>query len=189
MIRDAVVSARVPSDLRADLETLARRRGEADLSLTIRRALREHVERHLNGTTRPNLLTGGQGAARRNGTHTERAAALKVAGRVGSQRRRALELYASAGNRGLTADEVCELLAPLPVNGVARRVTDLLQGQAVVERIAPPKIGEREAKTPEGVLTRRTRAGAQATVYVITPHGRRLLEDAADRERARSSAS
>lgn len=190
--RDALVSARVPRDLRDALERLANARG-VDLSVIARAALRAYADHHDLAIPHglaygPGLLAGSDaGAHRRHGTPTEIAAALKVAPRIGSQRRMVLELYEAAAARGLTADEVCASLPRYPVNGLARRVTDLRQGGLV----APRAVYGRSALAPdEDILTdlpatvvRTTRAGAHATVYAITRHGRLELEAARDRER------
>lgn len=162
-----------------------------DLSTTIRRGLRYYADLELGNLDRAaeahaalglptgarfaidrtgNLLDNGRpGASRSRATPTERAAALGVAPRAGTQRRRALELFEAAGDRGLTADEVVVKLAPAPHNGVARRVTDLLQGELIEPR--PHDDEDVRRRWPEIPATRLTRAGAQATVYRITGAG------------------
>lgn len=194
--REAVVSARVPLDLRRELELLASQDGHGELSIVARAALREYTDRRLGRSTGAvdavvdnlgaSLLRGGQGAARRHGTATERAAALAQAPRVGSARRRVLELLEDAGARGLTADEAQRALeraagrgnAP-PVNGTARRVTDLVQGG-----LATPRLDDVDMS----ITTRATRHGAQANVHVITPAGARALETARRREQENTRA-
>lgn len=200
--RDATVAARIPLDLRNDLEELARR-GGVDLSVIIRGALRGYADAALGHHTEAaaghralfaaGLLRGGQGAARRAAGPTERAAALGVAPRVGTARRRALELLEGAGAHGLTADEVQAGLerrahytgerAPA-VNGTARRVTDLVQGGLARPHLIEVTSASLADGTAGEVRTRPTRHGAQATVYVITAAGIRALEDARDRERS-----
>lgn len=201
--RDATVAARVPHDLRADLEKIAARDG-LELSLVIRRILRAGADRELNGDV--TVLAGADGlfsstgTARRRGTPTELAAALKVAPRVGTARFNALAAFELAGHRGHTPDEVCALLEPAPVNGTARRVTDLAQAHAIeplrlVGATAGPRATAANVQRPlardEHVLentdavVRKTRAGAWAHVYVITPLGHRLLEDARAQHRAK----
>lgn len=188
----AVLSAKVPQDLRDAYETLATRDGHGDLSIPVRAALRAYAEQRL--TPAPNLLSGGTGARRRSSTATEAAAALKVAARVGSQRRVALEHFEQAGGRGLTPDELVVLMAPHPHNGVARRVTDLKDGGMVAVVTAEPDRGILWARLPGAhrrlrplngleravadVVTRPTRAGARGTVYAITAAGARALEQA-----------
>jgi hypothetical protein len=95
-----VVSARVAPALR-DAINNARRPGE-DASAALRRL----VELGLDAQARAAEALDGPGTARKRGTPTEVAAALKVTPRAGSQRARALEAFADAGARGLTADEV-----------------------------------------------------------------------------------
>jgi hypothetical protein len=187
--RDKTIAARVPGDLRDALEELARLDGHGEISITIRAALREYTDRRYG---RAGVLDAvalhldGRGSARRNGTPTEIAAALRAAPRIGTQRRRILELYSRQGAEGFTADDVLRELehdatypgfsSPAP-NGVARRVTDLLQGDLIRPALT---VGT------SSWTTRATRHGAQATIYVITAAGIRALEDARQREAARA---
>lgn len=186
--RDASVAARVPTDLREELEAIAAREN-VELSIVVRRALRRYADEEAGRVPRrPSLLDGGTGARRRNATATEAAAALKTAPRVGTARFRALADFELAGHRGRTADEVCHALEPAPVNGTARRVTDLLQGGLIrpLEDFpdgVPIEGGRRGAE----LVTRPTRNGALAQVYVITPAGHRALEDARARARAKEA--
>lgn len=179
MSTDTTIAARVPLDLREDLEAdvAARRaRGELrpngepiDLSTVVRLALRAWVDHLASDFTgvgfrrQSGLLdaNGRGGSHHRGAGQTEVRAALKQAGRAGGQRRRALECFEAAGERGLTADEVAVKLAPAPLHSLARRVTDLLQGGLI----------EPVAKHPDGIWTRLTRAGAQANVYRISGAG------------------
>lgn len=207
--RDAVVSCRVPLDLRSDLEEVAALEGHGELSLVARAALRAYADHKLGRSpVGASMLLGGTGARRRTSGPTEVAAALKVAPRVGTQRRRVLELYEEVGPIGLTADAVHSCLEgrdfvqqPIvslrrhhAVNGIARRVTDLLQGGLIIEKTASGNTADRKAKTDgegvtqEGVLTRQTRHGAQAIVYVISAAGHRALEDVRAREAAKARA-
>jgi hypothetical protein len=182
---DTTIAARIPLDLRQELEDeVARRRragelrpsGEPiDLSTVVRQALREHAETAAGRPPGGVLVVGRQaglldnsrpGSRHRDAGNTERAAALKVAARAGTQRRLALEAFEAAGDHGLTADEVAVKLAPRPLHSLARRVTDLLQGGLIEPH-------PHESEEWRGVVpaTRRTRAGAQATVYRITGAG------------------
>lgn len=215
---DATVAARVPLDLRKDLEAVVdkwRRSGrrypdgrDVDLSFVQRHALRELTDREL-GRARPlvnmglGATAGAQadghdypfppnaaaelerrgGAARSSDPSTSKdAAALQQPPKVGTQRWRALEAFEAAGDRGLTTDEVVVKLKPAPHNGTARRVTDLLQGGYIEERLEAEV--ERRAAIATGLATRlnrgaverKTRAGAWARVWVITRKGRAALE-------------
>lgn len=190
---DPTIAARVPATLKAKVLAAARG-GNVDASVVIREALDAYLTPGARGPSRSaaiaaGILRGGQGAARRNATATERAAALAVAPRVGSQRFRALTCFAYAGAKGLTADEVVVKLAPAPHNGVARRVTDLLQGGLITERTADTAAERAELGAHDDRLVddhsrdatpvvRTTRAGAHAQVYIITPAGHRALEAA-----------
>lgn len=185
--KDTTVAARVHVDLRADVERAVVVNGDADLSVLVRRALRNEADRILgNGPAGANgLFAPGPGAARRNDPATAKAAAAAVAPRRGSQRHRALELIAAAGDDGMTADEVIRELERIAerggyygpaVNGVARRVTDLLQAGAIAAK-------RDESVDADGghwhygypAVTRLTRHGAQATVYVATEKGHAWL--------------
>lgn len=187
--RDSSIAARVPLNLRADLELIVSRDGEADLSVVIRKALRRYADERLGRTPAgaAGIFEPAQGAARRRDRSTSTAAAIDVAPRTGSQRRKVLNAYGGAGARGLTADEVMALLeaagARVVVNGIARRVTDLLQAGAIEALEAAP-CGHDELDAVEAgariYATRPTRNGSAATVYVITAKGRAWLE--ADRQ-------
>ena len=192
--RDATVAARVPHDLREDLEKLAKRDG-VELSLVVRRILREGADRELNGEA--TVLEGLFAAGRRSrpSSATEVEARLKAAPRAGTGRFKALAEFELAGARGLTADEVVVKLAPAPHNGTAKRVSELAAGglirpvravvdpmrDAVHDSARPLAAGERAMD--DGLIARVTRADAWATVYVITAAGHRALEDARAKER------
>lgn len=208
-LRDRTIAARVPLDLREDLETIASR-GGVDLTTVIRGALRGYADASLGRDTDAaagyraildlaaasipgrGLFGAAQGAARRRDRSTSTQAAIDVAPRTGSQRRRALAIIAAAGDKGATADEVIEVLQAAArgagvrgpaVNGVARRVTDLLQAGA----IAPVLIEETRSSLADGTarqeLTRPTRNGSAATVYRITSKGRAWLQEASQNGR------
>lgn len=172
MTDTATISARVPVDLRADLEELARRDGNLELTPIIRAALRQYADARLRPTAAAGgLFDNGQaGAYRKRGRSTERTAAEWVAPRIGTVRARVLKLYADAGDHGLTADDVIQHLdavarrlrqkAPA-VNGTARRVTDLLQA-GMIEPALDEDGHER---------VRLTAHRTPATVWRITPAG------------------
>lgn len=183
-VRDVSIAARVPLELRADLERLAARDGAtdpaADLSRVIRRLLRAGADVELAtgkritpGNGAAGLFAPQPGKARRRDPATSKAAASRVAPRVGSQRREALELVAAAGERGATADEVIAELERrhpdrrIAVNGIARRVADLKEAGAI-DTVLIAADGR--------VRSRLTRNGAAAEVYVATPLGRAWLE-------------
>jgi hypothetical protein len=194
---DSTLAARVPAELRDAVE--AKRdelRGagvhypdgrEVDLSFVLRVALSRYVGVHDGGLLEVDvdaaspdqlrqaaaLLEDGQpGTARKHDRPTAKRAASTVAGRAGTQRRRALELFEVVGARGLTTDEVCAELDDCPVNGVARRVTDLLQGGLIEEVYAAGGrvAGEGRAMHGDPVM-RKTRHGSFAQVWRITGEG------------------
>jgi hypothetical protein len=198
--RPCVLSAKVPLDLRQSVEALAQREGHGEVSIIIRRACRELVDRELARQAGGNLLDG-PGTARRRAVGPEAQAALRVASRAGTARRLALEEFERVGASGLTADEVWHLLRPHPQNSIARRVTDLLQGGLVAELEWPAETSdliytpagarrrahrhEERIDTPNGPgVGRLTAAGSIATVYAITPAGARALEDRRAKERS-----
>lgn len=200
---DSTIAARVPLELRAELDELVAAGHYKDLGSLIRKAVRELADAHTNGHAHGGLFDPRPGAARRTDPSTSKAAALDVAPRAGSQRGRALAIIAGHGDRGATTDQVIAELEqragiegypPPAVNGVARRVTDLLQAQAIEPLIA--RLGgngweatttdyriRRPAERNEGSVgngpevTRPTRHGARAIVYVATAKGRRWLEE------------
>jgi len=193
--RDALVSARVPRDLREDLERIA----EADhveLSVVTRKALRMYADWRQRPTApdlygpgygvpgRLALAGGDRGSHHRRAGATEVAAALKIAPKLGTQRRTVLELYEAAGHRGLTADDVVAALPNIAPNGLPRRVTDLLQGGLIGERaVGDPRELAPDEESLDGLVVRLTRHKTPATVYVISRRGRLELEAARDRER------
>lgn len=196
-VRDATIAARVPVDLREDLERLVerdkRRGSDATLTTVIRRLLRQGADAELAPAVTYGLnaadyhtlrLNHAPGRARAGDPGTSRAAARDVAPRAGSQRRRALELIAAAGHHGMTTDEViAELEAqairdgrrPPAVNGVARRVTDLLQAGAITGAV--DQLDGVDPVTGSSLVprTRPTRHGSRATVYIATAHGKTWL--------------
>lgn len=167
-------AARLPRDLRDDLEALAKSR-DVDLSTVLKMAAREYVDRELHGKPGNGaLFRPSPGAARGSDPGTSKRAAALVAPRTGSQRRRALWLIADAGQRGMTADEVIERLElearhaghpPPAVNGVAKRVSELAHAGAIVD----------DGDVIDGPRTRKTRHGSAALVYVATDLGRAWL--------------
>jgi triphosphoribosyl-dephospho-CoA synthetase len=99
--RPCVLSAKVPLDLRQSVEALAQREGHGEVSIIIRRACRELVDRELARQAGGNLLDG-PGTARRRAVGPEAQAALRVASRAGTARRLALEEFERVGASGLT---------------------------------------------------------------------------------------
>lgn len=186
-VRDATIAARVPLDLRQDLELLAARR-DTDLTHVIRWAVRELVDRELHGmpdSLARRLFGPRQGTTRRHDHATSNAAARDVAPRTGSQRRRALAHIVAAGEHGATTDEVIAVLErtasvlsrrPPAVNGVARRVTDLLEAGAIEEARCNGTC-HHERCDGSHVLTRKTRHGSDAIVWVATDKGRSWLQE------------
>lgn len=178
------ISARVTPALRDEIDRS--RQGTETQSDTIRRLLRLALdtERQSNAT-----MTSG-GVARNTDPLTAKRAAWEVTPRAGSQRAKALAEFAVARSLGLTADDVCRLMPGTPLNSLSRRVTDLLQG-GLIEHATyhrrypddiviagtygprPPASDEAPAdpQAPISHLTRKTRNGSPANVYVITPAG------------------
>lgn len=180
-LRDVTIAARVPLSLRTDLEALRDEfagRGELradggplDLSVVIRRACAEYVDRNLRNA-RPGTLESlaGRPRSHRGGPITEQEAAEGAWPRANTQRRRALELVRDAGNEGRTGDELDELLAAGVYNG-RRRLSELK---------AAGWVEVRRHLTVDGYvpIRRKTRAGHAAEVYVLTPAARiRLAEE------------
>jgi hypothetical protein len=173
--RDSSIAARIPLDLRADLEALAGTEAGHDLSAVIRRLLREGADQRLGRTpTGAAGLLAGPGRSRRRDPATAKAAASRVAPRAGTQRRRALEAIIRAGAHGATADEVIASMQSggrdVAVNGIARRVADLKEAGAI-STIANPITADGDP------ITRPTRHGAEAEVYVATELGRAWLAE------------
>jgi hypothetical protein len=181
MSEASTIAARVPADLRADLERLAARDvlerkpdGEPSLTPHIRRALRAYVNAELNGTASAgSLFAAAEGASHRGDPATSRQAARDTAPRTGTARRRALGYIVGAREHGRTADELL-LLEHVgghnPAgNGPARRVSELKAAGAIepiLDLDGQPR-------------TRKTRSGSQAIIYVATAKGRRWLREAA----------
>lgn len=155
------IAARIPTDLRAEVDQFKKAQGIGDDSEVVRRALRAL----LGGAEIPgaeSLFTGPQrpGAARRGGRATEAAAARRITLRRGTA---CFDVAAQLARRGpLTTDEICAALPERPVNGTARRVTDLLE-VGYAEEMLDPRTGE--------PLTRPTRHGASAIVWRLTDRG------------------
>lgn len=183
------IFARVPALLRAQVEA-ATRPGETQ-SDTVRRLVAEG----LDAERRAHETMAGPGTHRRNDKPTARRAAWEVTPRAGTQRAKALGHFRTAGARGLTPDEVCALMPEGAINGIARRVTDLLQG-GLIEPATwhEPEPGrpyisagvwrnrgtgpyEEPIDGPGSQITRPTRHGAKAGVYVITATGLQVLTD------------
>lgn len=164
--RDASVAARVPQDLRDDLETLAEREGLADLSPLIRRYLREGADRDLGRgdapatgllaslDTRPRAHTGGPA--------TERDAARFAWPTANNAKRELLEHLRRLGGAGVTSSEAVELVG---YSG-QRRLNDLKHGGWV------EVLHDRDGQP----VRRKTPRGAWADVYVLTPAAHRALE-------------
>lgn len=153
------VFARIPSDLRAEIDNYRRAEGCCDAEV-VRRALRAF----LSGAEIPraeSLFTRRtRGAARSYGRVTEKRAAQGVTMRRGTACFDVARLLIECGP--LTTDQVCAMLPERPVNGTARRVTDLLDAGYAAELLD-------EFNAP---VTRKTRNGADAIVWQITLRGR-----------------
>lgn len=171
---DCTVSARVPADLRADLVKVCELRGDEDLSATIRWALRTAADQGLAGAVAdddPRLFYAQPGATvAAVKPQAPRSGPVKPPG-PGTMGAGALEVIATA-SAGATVDEIEQHLERregrrIPTNGLARRVTDLLQAGAITTAIAVR--GDQESRV---TATRITRNGRAAQVYVITDLGR-----------------
>lgn len=192
--RDASIAARVPANLRADLEALAKR-DSVELSIVVRRLLREGADRELAGDTERLGLFAVQpqaGRRRRPSSATEVEARLKAAPRAGTGRFKALAEFELAGARGLTADDAWRKIGG-PQNSVAKRVSELAAGGHIeplrlvgatfgpgarASGQAARALAAGERAMDDGLVARVTTADAWATVYVITAAGHRALEDA-----------
>ena len=151
-----MTSAPVPvEDLRLVLTELGHRRLAPSLVAAARR-LREAIEPRLFGNdpalSDPDAATPGQAHARAR--DTERAAALAVTPRTGTQRRRVLEAIAAAGADGLTDHELADTTG-LYLYSAAPRRTELLRGGWVRDS------GRRRA----------TPLGGEAAVWTLTEEG------------------
>jgi hypothetical protein len=142
-------------DLRLVLIELGHRRLSPSL-VAAQRRLREAIEPRLVGADAglsdvdANLI----GATRRQGNDTDRAAALAVMPRTGTQRRRCLAALALAGDAGLTDHELSETTG-LYLYSAAPRRTELLRGGWVRDS------GQR----------RTTPLGSEAVVWTLTEEG------------------
>lgn len=149
-------SAPVPvDDLRLVLKELSHRRLAPSLVAASKR-LREAIEPRLFGTdpALSDVDADNPGQAHRRGRDTERAAALFVMPRTGTQRRRVLEAIAAAGDDGLTDHELAEITR-LYLYSAAPRRTELLRGGWVRDS------GRRRA----------TPLGSEAVVWTLTEEG------------------
>lgn len=182
---DPTMAARVPADLRDEALALVGTPRFPDRSSVLRIALRELVDREngrANGQPATGLFAPREGTTRRHDRSTSRKAAADTAPRTGTGRRRALEVIVRAGLAGATTDEVVAMLERLhpgqriAVNGVARRVTDLLEAGAIEEARCNGTCAQRECDGSH-VATRPTRHGSAAIVWTATDKGRRWLEE------------
>lgn len=98
---------------------------------------------------------GGFHALDSGAPETERLAAIRVYPKTGTARRKVLDLIAERGERGATAEE-CSLELGLRLYTAAPRLTEL-KGDGWIE---------------DSGRTRRTTAGADAAVFVLTAAGR-----------------
>lgn len=169
--RELTIAARVPATLRAELEEVRdelNRRGERrtdggaiDLSVVIRRACADYVDRTLG-----RAAAGALGAlelkpaTHRNGPATERMASHAAWPGAKSQRRRALKLLERAGNDGMTGDEL-DVALEAKGGGVydGRRRLSELKGGGWAE------VALDVNREP---VRRRTRRRQWADVYVLT---------------------
>lgn len=194
------ISARVSARLR-DQVTAATRPNE-NQSDTVRRL----VSLGLDAERQAHEAMAAGGVARNNDPPTARRAAWESTPRAGSQRAIALQHFQNAGAKGLTADDVCALMPQAAVNGLARRVTDLLQGGLIEPAIYVQGAehgrtyilaglwGARGALKTEGpslddvsssTATRLTRHKSRANIYVITQAGLQVLTDINRKENPR----
>lgn len=188
--RNASIAARVPQDLRDELEARVdelKARGATydggrpvDLSYVVRHALRYALGRAVfHDLDRPPSVDAGSigdrltplaelaaPAAHSNGTETERLAARDAWPRAESQARKVLELVDRRSppqpdaRDGVTSDEAVAEVG----YSAQRRLHDLKRGRWV----EPLELdGQR--------VRRRTRRGALADVYVLTAAARREL--------------
>lgn len=151
-------------DLRLVLIELEHRRLSPSLVAASRR-LREAIEPPLFGPelSDPGANLPGAMPSRGRPDDTDRAAALAVMPRSGTQRRRVLAAIALAGEQGLTDHELADVTG-LYLYSAAPRRTELLRGGWVRDS------GKR----------RETPLGAEAVVWTLTEAG---LDRLADYER------
>lgn len=177
--KDTTIAARVPADLRRDLEECVGRlavRGvhypdgrPPDLSYVIRVACRLYANRELGRPELELVALDAEPRSRSRGPATSRRAARNAWPRARSQRRRALELIAEQGPVGMTGDELDRRLGGY--NG-RRRLSELKAGGWVRVKELGKRVEGRMVWTPE---RRATRLGAKADVYVLTPAAQREL--------------
>lgn len=192
--KDATIAARVPVELRRELEA---KRDElaaagvhypdgrpADLSYVIRVGLRHYLDEPPGPLAAERADLGrldGRPAAHVDDPDTSRQAAYDTWPRANSQRLRALELLQQAGARGMTGDQLDVALGGY--NG-RRRLSELKAGGWVQERRhykGGPLVPDREQTGPRPYgdpIDRKTRSGAWARVYVLTAAAEvRLIND------------
>jgi hypothetical protein len=155
-------SAPVPvDDLRLVLKELSHRRLAPSLVAASKR-LREAIEPRLFGTdpALSDVDVDTPGQAHRRAGDTERAAALAVMPRTGTQRRAVLEAIAAAGADGLTDHELADK-THLYLYSAAPRRNELLRGGWVRDS------GHR----------RTTPLGSEAVVWTLTLPGLHRLRN------------
>lgn len=172
------VAARIPIALHTDLQALAAR-DSVDLSTVIRHALRAYADQRL--TTPAGLFDPRQGITGNASPETSRQAATLVKPRTGTQRHTILDLVARAAH-GLTADQIGRILRAgnrnPPQSGVSARVNELVAAKALMP--LRHYTGDPRGLTEDvldGIVVRRTSAGAPARVLVATPLGRDWLHN------------
>lgn len=197
-VKDVTIAARVAPDLRADLEAVAAKLGDKDLSIVIRRACAEYADKVLERgdagpgglldpvevAARNGLAAGPLGLATLNGSPrahvngpaTSKEAAAAAWPRANTQRRRAVELLLATDPRGMTGDE---LDAELGGYNGRRRLSELKAG-GWVEPLRV-RVATRDVGTEFAPLRRKTRNGAYAEVYVLTAAARVRLADESKR--------
>ena len=193
MTRDTTIAARVTHDLRTDLEAAQALAGDHDLSDTIRRLLRTAVDLELagqppapGGLSRPTSGLIGSAAtnttglsnldaqprSHRHGPATEHAAAQFTWPRAGTGRR-ALLAELELRVDGITSDEAVQRCG----YSAQRRLHDLKAGgwvQVALDEHGQPR-------------RRKTRRGAFADVYILTPAA--IIELVNDRVRRQRDAA
>lgn len=151
---DVTLSARVPADLRRRYIEVARRSG-ATLSDVVREALTAWVNT-------PGRNLGGLDHAprsHRDGPDTEKQAAAHAWPRAGNKRRELLEVIRNAEPAGITSDEA---VLAIGYSG-QRRLHDLKAGGWVEPDVTTDDAGNMIPRR------RKTRRGAWADVYRLTP--------------------
>lgn len=121
--RDATIAARVPSDLRDDLERACRQAGDVNLTATIRRMLRAACDAELKPLSDTGATSMLPFAA---DSSTSRNAALDAYPRQGTQRARIIDQLDGIP-LGMTRDELAARLGMSP-NTVRPRIVELMEG-------------------------------------------------------------